>query len=71
MSDLMLATYVNAQLTLQDRMKAIQERGQNSLEYVGIALIAGIVVAAIFGVVNKDAIGGAMEGAMNDIFSGK
>lgn len=32
---------------VQDR----REAGQNSLEYLGMALVAGVVIAAIYGVV--------------------
>ncbi len=71
MSDLMLATYVKTQIALRDRMKAIAERGQNSLEYIGIAVIAGIVIVAIYGAINGQLSGAIADGITKVINGGK
>ena len=71
MSDLMLATYVKTQIALRDRLKAAAERGQNSLEYIGIAVIAGLVIVAIYGAINGKLAGPISEGITKILSGGK
>ncbi|NHA69456.1 hypothetical protein [Phycicoccus flavus] len=63
-----LAARFTARTTvLRDRLEARREAGQNSLEYLGMALVAGIVIAAIVGVVNSGAVGPKITEAWNNI----
>ena len=63
MTHSLAARYTTAVESLKDR----REAGQNSLEYLGMALVAGIVIAAIVGVVNSGAVGGKIQEAWNNI----
>ena len=47
MTHALAARYTTYLATARDR----REAGQNSLEYLGMALVAGVVIAAIYGVV--------------------
>ena len=47
MTHQLAARYATFAATIKDR----REAGQNSLEYLGMALVAGVVIAAIYGVV--------------------
>lgn len=73
MSQLMLASAVKAQNALTDVMTALaarRERGADALEYVGMVVLAALIVGAIVGVVNQDTIGNAMEQAVTQILGG-
>jgi Flp pilus assembly pilin Flp len=50
-------------------LKDRREAGQNSLEYLGMALVAGVVIAAIVAVVNTGAVSGFISQAWNNIVS--
>lgn len=45
------------------------DRGVTALEYVGIAIVAAVVVGAIFTVVNNADIQAVMQNAVNNILS--
>ena len=73
MSQLMLASAVKAQNALTDVMTALaarRERGADALEYVGMVVLAALIVGAIVGVVNQETIGKAMEDAVTKIVGG-
>ena len=73
MSQLMLASAVKARNALSDVMTALaarRERGADALEYVGMVVLAALIVGAIVGVVNQDTIGKAMEQAVTQILGG-
>ncbi len=73
MSQLMLASAVKARNALTDVMTALaarRERGADALEYVGMVVLAALIVGAIVGVVNQDTIGKAMEQAVTQILGG-
>lgn len=57
------ARYTTQMATLQDR----REAGQNSLEYLGMALVAGVVIAAIYGVITGAGVGEKIQSAWNSI----
>lgn len=70
MSQLMLASAVKAQNALTDVMTALaarRERGADALEYVGMVVLAALIVGAIVGVVNQDSITTAMQTAFDTI----
>lgn len=59
-----LATrYTTALATMSDR----KERGATALEYVGMIIVAAIIVGAIVSVINADLISGAVQTAVNTI----
>ncbi|MFV0407024.1 MAG: hypothetical protein ACK5LN_09420 [Propioniciclava sp.] len=66
MSKLITTHLVRAQLRLRDLLAA-RERGADALEYVGMVIVAAVVVAAVVAVINTDAISGTLEPAMQDI----
>ena len=73
MSQLMLASAVKARNALTDVMTALaarRERGADALEYVGMVVLAALIVGAIVGVVYQDTIGNAMEQAVTQILGG-
>ena len=73
MSQLMLASAVKARNALTDVMTTLaarRERGADALEYVGMVVLAALIVGAIVGVVNQDTIGNAMEQAVTQILGG-
>lgn len=73
MSQLMLASAVKARNALTDVMTALaarRERGADALEYVGMVVLAALIVGAIVGVVNQDTIGNAMKQAVTQILGG-
>ena len=53
------ARYSTYAATLKDR----REAGQNPLEYLGMALVAGVVIAAIYGVVTGADVGAKISDA--------
>ncbi|MGL4743970.1 MAG: hypothetical protein ACRCXL_06215 [Dermatophilaceae bacterium] len=66
MTHAVAARYTTLVATLQDR----REAGQNALEYLGMALVAGVIVAAIAGVLKGTAITKYMDNAWEDIIKG-
>lgn len=62
------AKYTVAMHTLGDRLED-EERGASAMEYVGMLLVGGVVVAAIAGVVNTGSVGPKVTEAVNKIFS--
>lgn len=70
MSQLMHASAVKARNALTDAMSALaarRERGADALEYVGMVVLAALIVGAIVGVVNQETIGNAMRDAVGQI----
>ncbi|CAN5315188.1 hypothetical protein BH18ACT9_BH18ACT9_01090 [soil metagenome] len=57
--------YLTARLTSTDR----SEKGQGTLEYVGIAIVAAILVAAVVGAVTDSDIEGAIKAQIDEILS--
>ncbi len=47
------------------------ERGASALEYVGMVILAGLIVAAVIGAVNPGNIKTTVTTTVNDILSGK
>ncbi|MBR7742639.1 hypothetical protein KC207_04975 [Phycicoccus sp. BSK3Z-2] len=56
--------------SLARRLRERAESGQNGLEYLGMALVAGVVIAAIAGVVNNGSVTGVIQDAWNNILKG-
>lgn len=56
-------------IAFTETMKSRREAGQNSLEYLGMALVAGVVIAAIVAVVNTGAVSGFISSAWASITS--
>lgn len=63
MTHSLAARYTTYVATLRDR----REAGQNSLEYLGMALVAGVVIAAIYGVVSSGNVGEKIQSAWESI----
>ena len=61
MTHKLAARYTTYLATLNDR----REAGQNSLEYLGMALLAGVVLVAIFKVINGSDVGTKIGDAWN------
>ena len=54
---------------LTAELRARREAGQNSLEYLGMALVAGIVILAITEVVSSGAVSEQISQAWDNIIS--
>ncbi|MBK8730804.1 MAG: hypothetical protein IPM00_16320 [Tetrasphaera sp.] len=67
MTHKLAARYTTYLATLNDR----REAGQNSLEYLGMALLAGVVLVAIFKVINGSDVGTKIGDAWKNITSAK
>ncbi|GIL35664.1 hypothetical protein LG324_08655 [Phycicoccus jejuensis] len=67
MTHQLAARYTTLAATLKDR----REAGQNSLEYLGMALVAGVVIAAIYGVVTGADVGTKIKSAWDNITGAK
>ena len=74
MSNLMLASAVKAELAvnaLRSTLVARRERGADALEYVGMVVLAALIVVGIVGALNVDSLKQAVEKAVTDINSSK
>ena len=65
MTHQLAARFATLTATLKDR----REAGQNSLEYLGMALVAGVVIAAIVTVVSTDSVTTQIQKAWDAIVS--
>ena len=63
MTSKIAARYSTELAALRDR----REAGQNSLEYLGMALVAGVVIAAIYGVITGSGVGEKIQAAWDNI----
>lgn len=60
------AKFTVAKSTLADRLSG-GERGASALEYVGMLLVAAIIVAAVAGLITNSRITENVSGALTDI----
>lgn len=68
MTNKLAARYTVALSTLFDRLED-DERGASAMEYVGMLLVGGVVVAAIAAAVNTGSVGPKVSEAVQKIFS--
>lgn len=67
MNELVASTYVKTGMTLQnlrDRLDTHRERGADALEYVGMFIVAGLIVAAVVGAIGNIDFGGIFTKAV-------
>lgn len=69
MSHRMIALYAGMLSRAQHAMHRRDQRGQGTLEYVGIVVVAALLVAAIVGAVKGADIGGFVAGKISEILS--
>lgn len=62
------ATFTTIQHSLRARLMN-SERGASALEYVGMILVAAVVVGAVAGALSSDAISGAIDPKIDDILN--
>lgn len=68
MPNFLLVALVALQTAVTTRVQDGRDRGQGTLEYVGIVIIAGILVAAVIGgLSNGDAIKTAVTDGIKDV----
>ncbi|MFV0452742.1 MAG: hypothetical protein ACK5LS_10990 [Propioniciclava sp.] len=69
MSNLTLAQYTKAELALKSRLGQLarSERGADALEWVGMIVVAAIIVVAITGAINTEVITTALTKAIKGI----
>lgn len=53
--------------TAAHRLRERREAGQGSLEYLGMAMLAGVILAAIFGVINGSQVTTLVQDAWTKI----
>ncbi len=73
MSNLMLASAVKGEVVLnavRSTLDARRERGADALEYVGMVVLAALIVVGIVGAVNIDSLSNAVESAVGKITGG-
>lgn len=74
MNDLMLATYVKTDIALRsmrDRLTRRPETGADALEYIGMVVLAALIIAGVFGVVATLDPKGTFETAAKEILNKK
>lgn len=64
------AKFTVAKSTLADRLQD-RERGATALEYIGMLVVAAMLVVAIWGAINTANPGQKVTTLVNEIFSGK
>lgn len=68
MVTLFLALYLRSSGALQDRLTD-RERGQGTLEYVGMIAVVAIVVVAVATIIKGADLGGVVSTAINNVKS--
>lgn len=68
MTAMMTAQMTTVMHVLTGRLK--EERGATALEYVGMILVAAIVVGAVFTAINGVDVAGKVSTAVNEILGG-
>jgi pilus assembly protein Flp/PilA len=59
-----------AKLMIEGRLEGNRDRGATALEYVGMIVVAAIIVVAITGAVKGANIGGTVTSKIAEIFKG-
>jgi hypothetical protein len=70
MSYRFIALKIRTQRALEQGISARRDAGQGALEYVGMILIAALVIGAVWTVMNGVDVGGAIQGAIDTILGG-
>ncbi|MGH3355092.1 MAG: hypothetical protein ACRDOJ_04290 [Nocardioidaceae bacterium] len=66
----MIALYAGMSARMRHALEARGEKGQGTLEYVGIVVVAALLVAAVVGAVEGADIEGFISGKISEITSG-